>query len=61
MLYSEDDLSILSSMIIGPMPEPTLDQIERFQAALNTLHLQPTPHDLQKGQVFPEELEASGK
>ena len=61
MLYSEDDHSIFSSMIIGHIPEPTLDQRERFQAALNTLRLQPMLHDLQKGQDLRGELEAPGK
>ena len=46
---------------MGPIPEPTLDQIERFRAALNTLRLQPTLHDLQKGQGLREKLEAAGK
>lgn len=57
MLYSYDDHSIFSSMIIDHIPEPTLDQRELFQAALNTLRLQPMLHDLQKGQNALEELE----
>ncbi len=61
MLNSDYDHSILSSMILGPIPEPTLDQRERLQAALNTLRLQPTLHHLQKDQVLSEELEAPGK
>lgn len=48
-------------MIIDHIPEPTLDQRELFQAALNTLRLQPMLHDLQKGQNALEELEPPGK
>lgn len=48
-------------MILGPIREPTFDQIERFQAALNTLRLQPTLHYLQRDEDLGGELEAPGK
>ena len=41
MTYWEVDYSIFSSIIFDDIPEPTVDEEERFQAGLDTLHLQP--------------------
>lgn len=53
-LFSRDDdrnyptFSIGSSIVIDPFPEPTIKQKELFHKAMETLHLQPMQHDLQK-------------
>ena len=61
VLHTDRDNSILSTMILGPIPEATTDQRERFQAALNTLRLQPKLHYLQKGEDSAGEPEALGE
>ena len=61
VLHTDRDNSILSTMILGPIPKATIDQRERFQAALNTLRLQPKLHYLQKGEDSPGEPGILGK
>ena len=60
--------SIYSFAVIDPIPEPTPEQKELFQAVLKTLHLQPMDHNLQP--IHPslpgvpdleEDLEVPGK
>ena len=47
MLYYEVDYSIFSRVNLDDIPEPTVEERERFKAGLDTLRLQPTRRYLQ--------------
>ena len=56
--------SILSAIFIDPIPKPTAEQIELFEAALETLHLQPLeykPQEVHEVLEMRERLEVPGK
>ena len=53
--------SICSWAVIDPIPEPTPEQKELFQAALKTLHLQPMVHNIPADLDFEDDFAVPGE